>query len=355
MKDGKQVTCRRLFICMIAGLCVCYMNCSQKQQSKTGKLFLVGGDTISISMVNRLVPDSLSWSQKLRRAALELACVKVSAGTNAQRPDSEQVHRIGSDLALQLSRQSPETWSPEAGRALFDAAKVIAAQARQMNSLSRARAFADSLLPALITDGDSALVNEIQKKTSSSFDAASTWQGDPASLERLIAFLFDLPLELSRIVCEFVVTADVSPKTTRDMSAIVKGLVYDSAGQRLKKKQPKTEAGATIVPDNSKEALRYRSKGSIKDSIEKHIPDLEALYKKHLKTHQNMEGTVWVTFSISSAGNVLNARIKTSSITEKDFLIPFRDYVVQKIRFQSIPEKAGTMSVEFPFEFTPTN
>jgi hypothetical protein len=332
------------------------MNCAQKQRSKPGPLFLVGGDTVSISMVNRLVPDSLSRSQKLRRAAFELACIKVSAGTNAQPPDSAQVNRIGSDLALQLSRQSPETWSPEAGRALFDAAKVIAVRARQMNSLSKACAFADSLLLALITEGDSAIVNEIQKKTSTPFDAAPAWQGDPASLERLIAFLFDLPREVARIVCEFVTTADVSPAATRDMSAIVKGLVYDSAGQRLKKRQPKTAASsATIVPDNSKEALRYRSKGSIKDSIEKHIPDLEALYKKHLKTHQNMEGTVWATFSINPAGKVLSARIKTSSITEKDFLIPFRDYVIQKIRFQSIPEKAGIMSVEFPFEFTPTN
>jgi hypothetical protein len=316
---------------------------------------LVGGDTISISMVNRLVPDSLFWSQKLRRAAFELACVKVSARTNAQRPDSAQINRIGIDLALQLSRQSSETWSPEAGRILYSAAQVIAAKARQMNSLSRTRAFADSLLPALVTDGDSALYREIQKKNSLPFNAAPTWQGDPASLERLIAFLFDLPQEASRIVCEFVITGDVSPAATRDMSAIVKGLVYDSACQRLKKRQPKTESKATIVPDNSKEALRYRSKGSIKDSIEKHIPDLEALYKKLLKTHQNMEGTVWVTFSINSAGNVLSARIKTSSITEKDFLIPFRDYVVQKIRFQSIPEKAGIMSVEFPFEFTPAN
>jgi hypothetical protein len=103
-------------------------------------------------------------------------------------------------------------------------------------------------------------------------------------------------------------------------------------------------------------ALAYRSpEQSIKDSIAKHVPFLEALYKKHLKMHQAMAGTVWVTFQISPEGAVLSAQLKTSTITEKDFLVPFQDYIIEKVRFKPVPDNVGTMAFTFPFEFSPEN
>ena len=137
------------------------------------------------------------------------------------------------------------------------------------------------------------------------------------------------------------------------MSAAVKGLLYDSARQQGEKKRMAAALKPRAEEDNSKEALRFRSKNSIKDSIERHIPDIEALYKKHLKLHPGMQGVVWVIFQISPGGKVMSAHIKTSSIAEKDFLIPFHDYILSNMHFQAIPEKVGTTSVEFPFEFSP--
>jgi TonB family protein len=330
-------------------------SCTHKERPSNRCLFLVGGDTVSISMVNRLVPDSLPWPKKLRRAALEYALAYAPEKASPRHTDSPQVKQIGSDLAQQLSRQTSETWTPEAGRILYISAQFIAERAWQTSSLSMARSCADSLFSALVVVYDSSILQEIRMKKASSLENAIIRRNDPASLEPLVSFLFDLPSPASRIVCEFVATAEKEPTAVADMSSAIKGLVFDSTRDQVKKSRQKAAIHAAVVPDNSKEALRFRSQGSIKDSIEKHIPNLEVLYKKHLKVRQNVEGTVWVTFHINPDGSVINAQIKTSSITDKNFLIPFRDYVVQKIHFQSIPEKVGTMSVEFPFEFAPEN
>jgi hypothetical protein len=71
--------------------------------------------------------------------------------------------------------------------------------------------------------------------------------------------------------------------------------------------------------------------------------------------HQSMAGTVWVTFQISAAGAVLSAQLKTNSVREKDFLVPFQDYLIEKVRFKPVPDDVGTMAFTFPFEFSPEN
>jgi TonB family protein len=339
---------RMLLAGWVAAWCCLVTSCGRKGRPADECLFLIGGDTVSISTVNLLVPDSLPLPQKIGRAALELVCSR-------QCSDSGQAKRIGSDLAVQLSRQGQETWSPEAGRTLWAAARLIAVRARETGSLARASGFADSLLWAAVTVRDSASFREFRKKRSPAFDAAPPWHGDQAALEQLIATVFDLPRGASRIVCEFVAEEAAGSSRSPDMNSMIKGLVYDSASQRLKKPRPTAAPAAAAPAENSKEALRFRGRSSIKDSIEKHIPDLEALYKKHLKMHETMKGTIWVTFHIDPSGKVTSARVRTSSITEKDFLNPFHEYVAQKISFLRIPEQAGAMSVEFPFEFAPEN
>jgi TonB family protein len=346
----------RMISTIFAGVvCVVILSCSDKRRSPDHCLFLVGGDSVSLLMVNRLVPDSLPQEKRFFRAALELACVKanpakpLTAGGAADR----QVKQAGSDLAQQLSRLSSDAWSAEAGTVLYSAAKLLAEKAVSEKSLPRARDFADSLFSSMVVVCDSGILGVVRQKKLSSIPGSSTRPDDPAFLEPLFALLFDLPSSASKILGEFVATAEKEPKQVLNMNSVIKGLVFDSARQKGKKIRSATVENAAIAPDNSKEALRFRGSGSIKDSIKKHIPDLEALYKKHLKMNQTMEGTVWVTFHINPDGSVINAQVKTSAITDRNFLIPFRDYVIQKIRFQRIPDKAGPMSVEFPFEFSP--
>ncbi len=333
--------------------CMLVMSCARRERPNDRCLFLVGGDTVSILKVNRLVPDSLPRPKKLFRAALELACVKVQSAAPRGGDADAQIKRAGSDLARQLSRLSSDTWSDEAATALYITAKLVADKAVSAGSLPQARGFADSLFSAQVVVCDSGILDEFRKKKASPLQGVAPRPDDPAFLEPLFMLLFDLPSPSSRILGEFVTTAEKETKPVVNVNSVIKGLVFDSTRRNDKKSRPATAEHAAVVPDNSQEALRYRGSGSIKDSIEKHIPDLEALYKKHLKMNQNMKGTVWVTFHINPDGGVLNAQVKTSAITDRNFLMPFRDYVIQKIHFQKIPDKAGPMSVEFPFEFAP--
>jgi TonB family protein len=346
---------RILVLVMTIAGCGFLTGCTHTGRALDDCLFLVGKDTVSLKLVNRLVPDSLSRPKKLFRAALELACARTSEAGSI---DNNKAKKAGGDLARQLSRLSSDTWSEEAGADLYIAAKLLAGRALLANSITQAIAYADSIFSTQVVVRDSCVLCEFRNKKISAAKTAAIQngvprQGDPASLEPLFTLLLDLPPPSSRILGEFVSTAENEPTAALNVDAVIKGLVFDSARQQVKKALPGAVRRLAVVPDNSKEALKFRNSVSIKDSIGKHIPDLEALYKKHLKLNQNMEGTVLVTFHINPDGSVLNAQIQTSTITDRNFLIPFRDYVMKKIHFQRIPDNAGAMSVEFPFEFSP--
>jgi hypothetical protein len=330
--------------------------CTRENKASNHCLFIIGGDTVSMSLINRLVPDSLTRSRKIMRAALELASIKVNEKFSLSQADSQSLAQIGIDLARQLSRLEADPWTAEAGRSLYLAARFFAKKERELNSPQGVLSSADSVISSLVVICDSAVAKEFRIQKASLFDTSGC-RNDSACLESLFSFLFHLSKPASRIVREFAVTAEnQSAKVPEAASAAIKGLLSNgAAAPQTRQTRPITVSGAVTAPNNSQEALRLRGQRSIKDSIEKHIPDLEVLYKKHLKKHQNMEGVVWVTFAVNSAGNVISAQIKTSTIPEKDFLAPFQDYVVHQIHFQRIPEKAGNMSIEFPFEFSHDN
>ena len=331
--------------------------CSGKKNHADDVLCMIGSDSLSLRQVNRLVPDSLPRSLKIARAALELVLVKSAPREKLQSVDSALAGRISSDLAEQLSRQTTDAWSSEAARYLYNAVKIIRLTFLELRSSARVLARVDSLVSAKVTCCDSAVKKELRLKTASPGGVTGRPEAD-VQLEPLVSRLFSLPPVISRILCEFVTTAEVSSSSTPNTEALVKGLVYDSAHRQktaLRKIPSASASPVMTVGDIAKAALKVRNQSCIKDSIEKHIHDLEALYKKYLKVHQNMAGTIWVTFQIHPDGSVASARIKTSKIIEKDFLVPLHDYITEKIHFKPIPEKFGSMEVEFPFEFTPEN
>jgi hypothetical protein len=165
--------------------------------------------------------------------------------------------------------------------------------------------------------------------------------------------LFAVPQHTVRLIVEFAAAGQQNSDTT-DPAATIKGLLFDST-KATRAQTPTLTAEKSPLPDNSKAALKFRSEKSIKDSIARHIPRLEALYKKHLKLHETMSGTLWVTFSVSPSGVVAAASIRASGIAEKDFLSAFQNYIIRELHFTPIPENIGAMSFDFPFEFSPEN
>jgi hypothetical protein len=345
---------RIVLILAIVAASALWTQCSRESKSASICPFIIGGDTVSLLTVQRLVPDSLPRPRQIIRAALELACVKAAGRGASAPPDSQVLSQIGLDLAHQLSNLEADPWTSYAGKNLYLAAKVIAQKKRDLHSFPAVKAYADSLLSSAVVFCDGAIAHEYSSEKRSLFDTTAC-RSDSTCLESMLCFLFYLSKPAARIVREFAVTAENESVKTSSAETLIKGLLSSGSKPQTQKTMPKAISKEAAGPKKSEQALRLRNQQSIKDSIEKHIPNLEALYRKHLKTHQTMEGVIWVTFEINPAGGAVSATIKTSTITEKEFLRPFREYVLHYIHFQKIPEASGNMSVEFPFEFSRDN
>lgn len=120
------------------------------------------------------------------------------------------------------------------------------------------------------------------------------------------------------------------------------------AGSRvreLKARGRKLRADAQTI-----RALKFRSQASIRTSIGNHLPNVNLVYKKTLKIHPDVKGTVQVRFCVNPSGKVVSAEVRSSDIRQKDFIADLLHYV-RTIRFKTIPEDIGEMTFVFPFEF----
>jgi hypothetical protein len=328
------------------------MGCAQRKNTDLQCICTIGPDTLTPHRIRQLVPDSGSTSAQACRMRALFECMYASQVTAAKSAHNDQAARqLGIDLARQLSLQTNDAWSPEAARTLYDAAKFLNRTAGGARSIPGALSCSESLFTATVVFCDTGAKRKVITCKDSLFKA---WRAQPTAntTENLVSLLLLVPAPVSRVVCDFLNSAETPINGGAEVQTMIKGLLFDSSSRR---KTILRAAPIQNLKDNSRTALGYRSEQSIKDSIAKHIPFLEALYKKHLKIHQGMAGTVWVTFQISSMGTVLSARLKTNSIGEKDFLVPFQDYLIDKVRFKPVPDDVGSMTFTFPFEFSPEN
>jgi hypothetical protein len=337
----------------IAGALICMvMDCTQQKKTELQCVCAIGPDTLTPYRIRQLVPDSGSMSAQVRTVRAIFECMYAGRTTaSGSTQDRQAAKQLSIDLSQQLGRQTGDAWTPEAARTLYDAAKYLKSKAAEVQSIPKVLACSESLFTAAVAFCDTGSKRKIIACKDSLFKDWRTRQ-IAGNTEDLLSLLLKVPAPASRLLCDFLNAAETTSSNGGEVQTMIKGLLFDSSSRR------KTETRPMAVPvrkENTRAALKYRSQQSIKDSIARHVPSLEALYKKHLKVHQAMAGTVWVTFHISAAGTVLSAQLKTSSITEKDFLVPFQDYLIEKVRFKPVPEDVGSMSFAFPFEFSPEN
>jgi hypothetical protein len=338
-------------VSVVAG--IMFFNCSPKRIDEAHLFCIIGKDTLTMHRIVQLVPDSMADGSRTMRALFELMCANQAAGPNAKTggsPYTAPSKQLIDDLARQLSLQSADAWTPDAAQKLYYAGKFIQSLASE-RTMAAVFTRLDKIFLETVVNSDTATLREITARKDSIFATLRPlpWTGRTEDLLRLLLML---PPQSAKVVEEFLNSSETITDKGPQAQTMIQGLL--ASGKEAKK--PQTALRTSAPPKaNSGEVLRYRSKQSIKDSIARHIPDLEALYKKHLKVHQAMAGTVWVTFQISAAGNVLSAQLKTSTIGEKDFLVPLQDYLIEKVRFKPIPENLGAMAFEFPFDFSSEN
>jgi hypothetical protein len=307
---------------------------------------IIGSDTLTQTGVSQLVPGALPPAGKMSRAALQCALSKQACRGTFTEKDRE----FFSDLSSQLGSGTGESWSPQAAASLYRAAKALQAKTRELPTALEVASYVDSLFASAVRRSDSGIVCQLLVNDSllRSMGSIATRE----DLERILAEVFCIPLKSAGILTDFLISEEMEQKAVTEASSHVKGLV--SRETTHVRKPPQVGAPSTLAKaqENLKLALMYRTQQSITDSIKRHLPNLEALYKRHLKIHQSLSGTVWVTFVINPDGRVASARIKSTDIPEKDFLNPFCTYV-EKMHFLRIPDDLGPMTFEFPFEFSP--
>jgi TonB family protein len=320
------VTC--VLIALLAG-------CSDTKKPR--ETVILGSDTVAIDSLMHLVPgdtavDTLPFAVVLRELLARRA-TEVSDST---------VEELGSTLSLRTGHE----WSPRAARAAYGAAR----------HLRRIISGADRRAMAAYLDSARGRIGGLQAGAPGPLPDSARFAdtSETGRMELLTAILESqtgLSATSAALVAEYAMSEPRPSPDSIEVTGVVRGLVRDST---TVKDSVSRRAIAPKGPpqDNSALALKYRGSGSIKDSIGKHTPNLEALYKKVLKRHAGMAGTVYVTFRVAPSGTVLSARIKSTQIEHEEFLNPFIEYA-KTMRFKPIPERIGPMTFDFPFEFKP--
>lgn len=321
--------------------------CSSQKPHHHQASCIVGTDTLSLVDVQAMEPDSAPAKERISRAALQMA---LSRETGLPCGQAVKDNGFYSDLSNQLSLQTGTAWPVQSVACLYSAAKALRLKFKELPTARAVAGYVDSLFSSTVRL-DSTVVRHMAANDSllATLDNKKTRQ----DLEILLRSIFHISAKTAYVLADFLISEEQEKARTTDVSSYIKGLVADTT-LRPSRKPHEAEPAKAAVPQDPKLALRYRPQQLISDSIKKHIPSLEAIYKRQLKLHPNLSGTVWVTFVILPDGTVASTQIHSADIGEKDFLNPFSVYV-QRIRFSKIPDNIGPMTFEFPFEFSPEN
>lgn len=297
----------------------------------------IQNDTISGGRIRELDPVAAPDSVRFRNVGIRLLC-KNSVGRTVD--DS-----IVTPFRERVSLLTGVEWSNDAAALLLNAALYREVSIPGNLECSSLRSITDSL-------------NIIVKKMVLpadyySFSTIACEQGSALTKTKSTALLLGVSSEIAELIDEFLRadTTTVALVNGSSVKQMIKGLFSSSEAMAGKNKGQSGRKRAVTMPrDNSAETLKYRDQKSIRDSISKHIPNLQQLYKKNLKKSSALYGNVIVTLRVAPQGKVISARIKSTEISDKTFLKPLVAYI-KTMRFKPIPAKAGAITFDFPFEF----
>lgn len=322
-------------LALTAAVCM-FCGCVKREKN----VAIIGSDTLKLSKIRSLMPDTLDDSAKIRQMVLRYSLAHQAP---ARTPQADSAAK---KLSQRLTLLSGHEWSPEAAAVLLSAGAALETKIGATRDPHHCAAVIESLAtlcgttPEGKTTGRAIDARDIAKlDTSHRTDAA------------LFALVFKISEEEAATLLNFVKKGSKEEKT--DAAALVKGLLSPPEGASASPAVgAATVAAERVEVENPALALRFRSQESIHDSIAKHRADLQQLYKKQLKTNEAAGGVVWLVFHVGPDGKVLSVAVKSSAIGNGAFLQQLQEYA-RTIRFKTIPKDVGNMTFEFPFEFTP--
>lgn len=310
--------------------------CLCAKKTPQTSLFILGNDTLTSEQIMLHDPAEKNDSIRLRNVSARLLC---AGGL----PDDIATDSLTKECSERLMMITGTEWTTAATTLLLRAAQRLHGLAADDHSCGTVRSFVDSLRE---NGGPNLFPQEL---------SCDTIQKTPVTI--LTSIILGVSPEAAALLMEFVNPQRIAAPDSVILKKMVTGLVHSSDKPSLTcpVKNPHREtavpkAASESTHGRSVEALHYRDLQSIRDSIEPHIPNLRELYKKHLKINASMGGKVVVTMQVAPGGSIESCTVKKSDIDDRTFLDPFLTYV-RTIAFKPVPEKAGYMTFDFPFEF----
>jgi hypothetical protein len=300
-------------------------------------------ESLNIETVRAMMPqDGTDDSTKLKQALLRNAIAHELLVT-ARQPDSVSVK-----LGRRMTLISGAEWPPKAASVLLMAGAGLEAKVKTAKDIKSVLALVDSLaaVSAKSAGGKTARCAALDPRDRAALEAMRLT--DAKLLVKVFSVVFAISEEEASTLSSFVGTD--ARKSAGSADVLVKGLLA-TRSEGTTGPAAAVEAERTVI-ENPSLALKFRPQQSIRDSIGKHLADLQQLYKRQLKTNEASGGVVWVVFRVEAGGTVLSTAIKSSQIDNRQFLAGLRNYA-RTIRFKPIPDKVGPMTFEFPFEFKP--
>lgn len=307
-------------------------------------LLVIGSDTLTVSQLSELDPVIAADSIRLRNVIVRLAC----GGRLPVHTDS-----TAALLAERLSLHSGVEWSVVAAELLRLAADSLVTRSIAIKECSSICRVVDSAVARYAT-----AVKTPYASLTCAVGCVDVSGDNRQVLILLIKHYLGIPEELASTVVDFAHPPEATTEGVR-AEDVVKGLVLTASPHGCNgsgtsssvAEKPSVAGTPKLQPqDNSVAALQYRTQSSIRDTINKHIPNIKSLYRKALKTDATLSGSVVVAIRVAASGEVLSVSITKSAIINRQFLDPFLTYL-KTVRFLPIPDKVGNMSFEFPFEF----
>jgi hypothetical protein len=314
----------------LALFCLCGKNKSG------GIAVVIGKDTLQLEKIRCLVPGTQSDSVKIRLAIRRCVLAEM-AHPGVQHNDS-----VGNKCARKLTLISGFDYSPDAAALLLDASTAIMAIQR-MRPKHTPKDFM-VLFDSLFACAGRTLQGSPLSATFGTSERTSMESAGAGTSAGYLAVAAGVSEEMAKTILTFHLQTNGQ---SAGVAEFIKGLIADNTVRPARD----IRAVAPAAVDSSLLALKFRPQESIRDSIAKHLANLQLIYKRQLKLNEMTSGRVWVTFRIDAGSGVTGAAIRSSEITSERFKQLLLEYV-RTISFKSIPAAAGSMIVEFPFDFT---
>jgi hypothetical protein len=292
----KRLAYPSALLCLAAACLL--LSCGPRKKPQERVVAVVGNDTLTLADFRHDTPDTALTTTAVRRMAVQKAIGRQCRVAQ----DTAKVSQTATRLAQQLSLRTNKEWSCDAATSLLLAANCLSKRINSTKDGGSVTRYVDSLFRSVNVLGgrpDSALHDIFGSELALPPDMSAELK--KALLADIMTKAFGISSDASFIVADFAESGSGGETDSAALAKVVKGLVYDrAAAARLERAHPVQQE--KIETDNSALALKYRTFASIKDSIGKYLPRLEGMYKKQLKIHQHMTGTVMVMFRVSPSG-----------------------------------------------------